>query len=61
MKLIKIYGVDTEHYFVNPYQIVQVIKPVLSDHDKTEIHLSNGKIILTNSMPKEIEEMFNES
>jgi len=61
MKLIKIYGSDTQNHFINPYQIVEVIKPVLSNHNQTEIHLSNGKIILTNSIPKEIEEVFNES
>ena len=59
MKLIKIYGLDTEHYIINSNQIVQIVKPVHSKNDITQIHLSNGKVIETETLPKDLEDILN--
>jgi hypothetical protein len=60
MKLIKIYASDTQNHIINANQIVEIIKPVTSNHNKTEIHLSNGKILITDTLPKDLEKELNE-
>jgi hypothetical protein len=60
MKLIKIYASDSQTHIINAVQIVEIIKPIHSDHNKTEIHLSNGKILITETLPKDLEDKLNE-